>query len=320
MDLGYSSTSAFIEMFKRHTGRTPGAWRTSTVDVMLDDVAVVGAMEVTDRFLTTFNTGDAHGHAQTLAYPHISIASATTRMWEHLDEAAAALEQIVCALRASAQWHHSGWDHRNVIHLGMTKVHLDVQFTRYRQDGSVIGIYPALYVIVEHDGEWLIQCRRASRPVRRPHPAPGTRQLADRSADQRVARQAEDALADLVAGDLRRAAGDRHGPAEDQHLRDRPRRCRRASRRRARRAASARSAARCMCSALISLVTLPSGPGSPPATARSAARRFSTRSVCAFRDVLADRGRGAVGAVGRDRGRCRATSRLEPDARHRRRC
>jgi AraC-like DNA-binding protein len=24
MDLGYSSTSAFIEMFKRHTGRTPG--------------------------------------------------------------------------------------------------------------------------------------------------------------------------------------------------------------------------------------------------------------------------------------------------------
>jgi AraC-like DNA-binding protein len=25
MDLGYSSTSAFIEMFKRHTGRTPGA-------------------------------------------------------------------------------------------------------------------------------------------------------------------------------------------------------------------------------------------------------------------------------------------------------
>jgi AraC-like DNA-binding protein len=26
MDLGYSSTSAFIEMFKRHTSRTPGAW------------------------------------------------------------------------------------------------------------------------------------------------------------------------------------------------------------------------------------------------------------------------------------------------------
>jgi len=28
MDLGYSSTSAFIGMFKRHTGRTPGSWPT----------------------------------------------------------------------------------------------------------------------------------------------------------------------------------------------------------------------------------------------------------------------------------------------------
>jgi AraC-like DNA-binding protein/quercetin dioxygenase-like cupin family protein len=26
MDLGYGSTSSFIEMFKRHTGRTPGTW------------------------------------------------------------------------------------------------------------------------------------------------------------------------------------------------------------------------------------------------------------------------------------------------------
>jgi AraC-like DNA-binding protein len=32
MDLGYSSTSAFIEMFKRHTGRTPGAWPTALLE------------------------------------------------------------------------------------------------------------------------------------------------------------------------------------------------------------------------------------------------------------------------------------------------
>jgi AraC-like DNA-binding protein/quercetin dioxygenase-like cupin family protein len=30
MDLGYGSTSSFIEMFKRHTGRTPGAWLETT--------------------------------------------------------------------------------------------------------------------------------------------------------------------------------------------------------------------------------------------------------------------------------------------------
>jgi len=36
--------------------------------------------------------------------------------------------------RASADWHHSEWDFRKVIAAGVAKVHLDVQFTRYRAD------------------------------------------------------------------------------------------------------------------------------------------------------------------------------------------
>src|SRR5690242_16168685 len=44
-----------------------------------------------------------------------------------------------------------------------------------------------------------------------------------RSLEQRVAGEAEDALADLVAGDLRGAAGDRHGSVrERQHGADHP--------------------------------------------------------------------------------------------------
>ena len=74
-----------------------------------------------------------------------------------------------------------------------------------------------------------------------------------------------------------------------------------------------------MCSALISLVTLPSGPGSPPATARSAARRFNSRSVCALGEVLADRDGGAVGTVGVIAVHGEQVE-AEPDARHHRRC
>jgi len=71
--------------------------------------------------------------------------------------------QGIAALRASG-WDHSVWDHRKVIHTGPAKVHLDVQFTRYRSDGSVIGVFPAVYVIVEQDGRWLIQCRSSFAP------------------------------------------------------------------------------------------------------------------------------------------------------------
>ena len=74
------------------------------------------------------------------------------------------MQQAIPALRAAVQWHHSRWDHRNVIHFGTTKVHLDVQFTRYREDDSVIGVYPAIYVVVAEDGRWLIQCRSSFAP------------------------------------------------------------------------------------------------------------------------------------------------------------
>jgi NTF2-like protein (DUF6841) len=131
---------------------------------VLNDDAIEGAMDVTDRFLATFNNGDAPAHAATLAYPHVRLASGTVRIWNDIDEAATAMTRAIAALRGSAQWHHSEWDHRHVIHFHTTKVHLDVQFTRYREDESVIGIYPAVYVIVQHDGQWLIQCRSSFAP------------------------------------------------------------------------------------------------------------------------------------------------------------
>ncbi len=129
----------------------------------MNEAATIAATATTDAFLSTFNDYNARGHAATLAYPHVRLASGRVRIWESIDEATAAMEQGIAALRASG-WDHSVWDHRNVIHVGEAKVHLDVQFTRYREDGSVIGVFPAVYVIVEQDDRWLIQCRSSFAP------------------------------------------------------------------------------------------------------------------------------------------------------------
>ncbi len=126
--------------------------------------AIAGARSVTDEFLATFNAGDAAAHAATLAYPHVRLASGTVRVWATFEEAHAAMTVAMPALRERAGWDHSEWDHRDIIHVGPGKVHLDVQFTRYRSDGSVIGVYPAVYVIVEQDGAWRIQCRSSFAP------------------------------------------------------------------------------------------------------------------------------------------------------------
>ena len=129
-----------------------------------DDAAVAAALAVTDRFLATFNARDAAGHAATLAYPHVRLASGTIRLWQDEAEAIPAMEAAMAALAARTGWTHSTWDHRRVIHVGPGKVHLDVQFTRHRGDGTVVGVYPAVYVIVEADGEWRIQARSSFAP------------------------------------------------------------------------------------------------------------------------------------------------------------
>lgn len=121
-------------------------------------------MAVTDAFLATFNAMDAPGHARTLAYPHVRLASGTVRIWSDVEEASAAMAVAMTGLRERVGWDHSAWDHRRVIQTGPDKVHLDVQFSRYRADGSVIGVYPAVYVVLGQGGEWLIQARSSFAP------------------------------------------------------------------------------------------------------------------------------------------------------------
>jgi hypothetical protein len=130
---------------------------------MSGDAAVQGALAITDDFLSTFNAMDAVGHAATLAYPHYRFASGKVRTWDSIEQATAAMEVSMQALRDSG-WDRSTWDHRDAIHVGESKVHLDMQFTRHRADGSVIGVFPAIYVVVNTGRHWLIQARSSFAP------------------------------------------------------------------------------------------------------------------------------------------------------------
>ena len=127
--------------------------------------AVDAAMAVADEFLATFNARDAAGHAATLAYPHVRLASGTVRIWDSIEQATEEMARNIPLLAERAGWDHSRWDHKRLIHEGDRKVHLDVQFTRYRADDSVIGVYPAVYVVVECDDRaWRIQARSSYAP------------------------------------------------------------------------------------------------------------------------------------------------------------
>ena len=65
---------------------------------------------------------------------------------------------------ALADWDHSAWARRDVIHAGADKVHIDTRFNRYRKDGSVIGGFDSIYIVTRVDGRWGIQGRSSFAP------------------------------------------------------------------------------------------------------------------------------------------------------------
>ena len=67
------------------------------------------------------------------------------------------LEDFVA--RAGDGWHHSTWDERIPIHVGPSKVHLKVKFSRWRKDGSLLSTFETIYIVTLQDGHWGVQAR-----------------------------------------------------------------------------------------------------------------------------------------------------------------
>lgn len=115
---------------------------------------VAAALDVLDRHMSALNARDNAGLAATLHFPHYRLAGSTIRVWQTPDTYFADF-----LARAGDGWHHSAWLSRIPIAASDTKVHLDVTFARYRQDGSVLGEFRSLWVITKRDGRWAAQLR-----------------------------------------------------------------------------------------------------------------------------------------------------------------
>ncbi len=98
--------------------------------------------------------------AATFSYPSVRIASGRVRIIEGPESHRSDTFERM----AADGWHHSAWDRRNVIHSSADKVHFDTRFTRYREDGSVIGAYDSIYIVNKQDGHWGVQARSSFAP------------------------------------------------------------------------------------------------------------------------------------------------------------
>ncbi|MDN3566329.1 hypothetical protein ACFQY5_25200 [Paeniroseomonas aquatica] len=113
------------------------------------------AIAVLDRFMAALNAGDQPAMAATLHFPHYRLTQGRLQIWQRPEDYT--LDGF--RSRAGEGWARSAWDFRTVVGAGPEKVHLDVQFTRYRADGSVLGRFRSLWVVACLDGRWGAQLR-----------------------------------------------------------------------------------------------------------------------------------------------------------------
>lgn len=112
------------------------------------------AMAVLDRHMAALNARDNAALAATLHFPHYRLSGGRLKTWTTPDSYFADF-----LARAGDGWHHSAWTSRTPIAVSPDKVHLDVNFTRYRADNTELGAFRSLWVVSLLDGRWAAQLR-----------------------------------------------------------------------------------------------------------------------------------------------------------------
>ncbi len=126
---------------------------------MSDEAAIAAATKCLDEFMAAFNARDLEAFEATFNFPSVRLASNTLALIErgyHKPE--------MFSRGALAEWHHSAWERRKVIHSGPDKVHFDTRFTRYRADNSIIGGFDSIYVVTCENGHWGVKARSSYAP------------------------------------------------------------------------------------------------------------------------------------------------------------
>ena len=113
------------------------------------------AMAVLDAYMDGLNRGDEAATNAACNFPHVRLAGGKVVVWNNHGDYK--LADFIA--RAGEGWARSQWDERTPIHVGPDKVHLKVKFSRFRADGSSLGVFETIYIVTRQDGHWGIQAR-----------------------------------------------------------------------------------------------------------------------------------------------------------------
>jgi hypothetical protein len=112
-------------------------------------------------WMAALNAHNAVRMGSFLRFPHVRIAANNVAVY---DGPGSNPMDVFEKLIDEQSWHHSAWTDICLVQSSPNKAHYAVQYTRYRADGSVIGVFDSIYVFTCIDGEWKIQARSSFGP------------------------------------------------------------------------------------------------------------------------------------------------------------
>lgn len=116
---------------------------------------------VLDDFMAALNAYDAAAMDRCMHFPHPRIAEGKLTVYE---KAGTNPMDLFDRLKKSDNWARSQWEKRDLVQFNDIKAHVALSYTRFRADGSVIGVYESLYILTKVDGRWGIQMRSSFGP------------------------------------------------------------------------------------------------------------------------------------------------------------
>lgn len=123
----------------------------------LPDAATKAAVfKSLDDYMSTFNAHDLSGWEATYHFPHYRLANGKMSV---LEKAGLRDSAAVFAALERTGWHHSKWEHRNIVQASPDKVHVDTQFSRFDAKGNKIGVYESLYILTKENNRWGVKMR-----------------------------------------------------------------------------------------------------------------------------------------------------------------
>ncbi len=123
--------------------------------------AIAGATRCLDDFMAAFNARDLKAWRRR----SISRRCGWRRTRSSSSTSRAGIRPTRSRAARSAEWDHSAWERRAIIHAGPDKVHFDTRLRpATRADGSVIGHFDSVYVVTREEGHWGVKARSSFAP------------------------------------------------------------------------------------------------------------------------------------------------------------